>query len=60
MPEKQKKQESSKLIPSLAIGGGAMAAPFMGLIGQKPITKDPYYNKDIATSTNNQKMFIQE
>lgn len=28
--------------------GGAMAAPFAGLIGEKPITKDPYTNTKIT------------
>jgi hypothetical protein len=37
----------SRVGPSAAIAGAGLGAPFMGMIGESPITKDPYYNKAI-------------
>lgn len=44
--EEEKGSLRSKLLGGAALGGIA-ASPFLGMIGEDPITKDPYTNKDI-------------
>jgi hypothetical protein len=47
-PEQQQEEGINKRHLAAGLAGGAVAGtPFLGLIGEKPIVHDPFFNKDI-------------